>query len=349
MVVGGRRCGSRGAVAAVVVSRRSAPRPRRIPHRGVRRAARPPRCRPAMYQCRNTTVSGAARSPNSVTARGTPSSATTVLRRARTHRTTSAPPSRSIDSGDRLSHDCGAVLRLPRQTFPNRCRDGARRWRIPHTRTRPPPQRQVRSETMHGRRNAWMLGVVTRPLDRVVCRRPCASPTCRRSPRRRSPVTPRPRCTSSTMRCFSVGRAAAHLPVPLPARTRRRARRLLLVAHGDPARAVQAVAKAVAAVAVHVSDFGPYGARRDEAVAIALGGANWSRPVTVRGGGGDASPPTARHMGVRAVPARLAATRLAHTRAHERAHRDVDRPGDQIVDHRHEREVALQRYAALDG
>lgn len=61
---------------------------------------------------------------------------------------------------------------------------------------------------------------------------------------------------------------------------------LRLVAHGDPARAVPAVAKAVAAVAVHVSDFGPYGARRDEAVAKALGGANWSRPVTVRGGGG---------------------------------------------------------------
>ena len=104
---------------------------------------------------------------------------------------------------------------------------------------------------------------------------------------------------------------------------------LLLVAHGDPARAVPAVAKAIAAVAVHVSDFVPTapGATR-----------RWRKRWAVRTGR-DRSPYAvaagARHprrhavSGVHAVPARLAATRLAHTRAHERAHRDVDRPGDQ--------------------
>lgn len=47
----------------------------------------------------------------------------------------------------------------------------------------------------------------------------------------------------------------------------------LMVVRGDPAQVVPQVAAAVAAATVHIAaDFGPYGTRRDEAVALALAG-----------------------------------------------------------------------------
>ena len=151
---------------------------------------------------------------------------------------------------------------------------------------------------MHGRRNAGMLGVVTRPSI-VWFRRDLR-------------LADLPTLTSAA----KPGDAALALyvlddallaPSGAPRRTflYRCLRELeaaldglLLVAHGDPARAVPAVAKAIAAVAVHVSaDFGPYGAGATRRWRTRWARANWSRPGHRTRWRRGASPPTARRIG----------------------------------------------------